>query len=98
MFFAVAPYTRDLTCPCRDCGDPTLPEDGPSEFYMVRDELWALAGAGDRYLCIGCLEGRLGRRLAREDFSDVRLNDVRYGGGSSGRLLIRLLVPRDALT
>lgn len=64
----------------------------------MHNELWTLAGAAEGYLCIGCLEDRLGRRLAREDFTDVPINDLRYAGRSSGRLVVRLLVPRGVLT
>jgi hypothetical protein len=59
--------------PCRDCGVLTLPPaGGPAEYYMVRDDLWAEAGMGrwDGYLCVGCLEVRLGRTLCAADFHD----------------------------
>jgi hypothetical protein len=46
---------------------------------MVHDQVWAKAGMtkGERggYLCIGCLEKRLGRRLTPKDFTDVRINN-----------------------
>lgn len=59
---------------------------GRCEVYMVHDEVWTAAGGPpsptperpeptDFYLCVGCLEGRLGRRLTPGDFEDVGLND-----------------------
>jgi hypothetical protein len=46
------------------------------EWYMVHDHVWAQAGTCDRggYLCIGCLETRLGRHLAGDDFTDAPVN------------------------
>lgn len=41
---------------------------------MVHDELWAVAGAGAGYLCIACLEARLGRRLTARDFTSAPIN------------------------
>jgi hypothetical protein len=46
-----------------------------SEYYMVRDSIWKRAGDVKGYLCIGCLEKRLGRRLTPRDFADVPCND-----------------------
>src|SRR5262249_7983783 len=58
------------------------------EFYMVEDEVCVAAGGPDgfirgSYLCIGCLELRLGRRLVPDDFTDAPLNECR---GDSPRL------------
>jgi hypothetical protein len=38
---------------------------------MVKDEIWAQAGMENYggYLCIGCLEQRLGRQLCTDDFA-----------------------------
>jgi hypothetical protein len=52
---------------------------GKWEWYTVRNDVWAAAGMppydetrpeGERggYLCIGCLENRLGRQIRRADF------------------------------
>lgn len=64
---------------CRDCGTETLPTawDRRAEYYMVHDHLWQAAGMGavDGCLCIGCLEARLGRELAPDDFTDAPVND-----------------------
>ena len=65
---------------------------------MVSDELWAEAGAPsescDFYLCVGCLEDRLGRRLAPSDFPQCELNDD--SPWDSPRLADRKGVGRDA--
>jgi hypothetical protein len=67
---------------CDDCGIDTTPctgkrgcrHKGKWEWYMVWPELWEQAGSA-RYLCIGCLEQRLGRRLFAEDFNpDLPVN------------------------
>ena len=73
--------------PCLDCGKPTCPYQQPSEWYMVHDEIWAESGAPTRtvmdertcgsYLCIGCLEARLGRQLTAADFPDYPVNQPR---------------------
>lgn len=78
---------------CRDCGAPTIGK--PSESYMVRDDVWKQSGMrknGGR-LCVGCLEKRIGRRLVKEDFTDVPLNG---GIGASDRLLNRLGLLNEA--
>ena len=60
---------------CNDCGISTTPRTrrgsirhGSWEWYMVHDYLWAHAGMTDGFLCIGCLERRLGRHLQPRDF------------------------------
>jgi hypothetical protein len=65
---------------CNDCGRETLSTRPgvPTENYMVHDQLWQQAGADRGRLCIGCLEGRLGRQLARHDFPDVPINDPSF--------------------
>ena len=70
-----------------DCGEPTYRDNQPSEWYMVHDDIWAQAGAPTRavmdertsgfYLCIGCLEVRLGRQLVAADFPDYPVNQMR---------------------
>ena len=64
--------------PCADCGQATIgTRTAPGEWYMVHDELWAQAGMEPcgGWLCIGCLERRLGRRLVPADFKAVPVND-----------------------
>ena len=90
-----------LQCSCTDCRTGTLSlEPGvPTEFYMVHDDLWAEAGMDRGYLCIGCLETRLGRRLHRGDFTAAEVNDLschcpgRPWWWRSNRLRDRLTTP-----
>lgn len=56
---------------------------------MVRDDIWETFGA-DPFLCIGCLENRMGRELDGGDFSDCLLNEVDMGWVKSARLVDRL--------
>lgn len=56
--------------PCGDCIRPTQPD----EIYMVHDAIWTAARAGYGYLCIECLERRIGRQLARADFTSAPVN------------------------
>jgi hypothetical protein len=62
--------------PC--CADCSVDTHSIGEDYMVGHSIWAQAGIGrhDGYLCIGCLEQRLGRKLARSDFIDVPINTM----------------------
>lgn len=83
---------------CDDCGDDVMPYDdygrpveGGWEWYMVRAEIWEAAGTQDgqpRFLCIGCLEGRIGRQLTRADFANAEINKL--GWVASERLIRRL--------
>lgn len=66
------PTTERITAPCSDCDIDTLDIDGRSEYFIVRDDVWAAAwGAVEhfgRFLCVECLERRLGRPLHAGDF------------------------------
>jgi hypothetical protein len=73
--------------PCTDCGADT---EELREYYMVHDRIWREAGMRRGYLCIGCLERRLGRELTPGDFTSCLLNDQNAGGYGSGRLVSRL--------
>jgi hypothetical protein len=44
---------------------------------MATHEIWQQAGMtpDGGFLCIGCLEGRLGREMTAADFLDCPLND-----------------------
>jgi len=44
---------------------------------MVHDEVWAAAGMHehDGWLCVDCLERRLGRQRTADDLQDVPLNN-----------------------
>jgi len=89
---------------CVDCNMDTAPNDDrrrrgarTSEWYMVRDSVWFAAGMPKRepmakspgdFLCIGCLEARLGRTLTPRDFTDAIVN--RPDRWNSPRLNARL--------
>ena len=75
--FDIAPI-RDYGCTCVDCGDDT-------EAYMVRDDVWPI-GKLDGWLCVGCVETRIGRKLTPADFTDCAMN--RWAG--TPRLRARL--------
>jgi hypothetical protein len=65
-----------LPDPGAACGGCGLDVRGLGEFgYMVADAAWAESGGGPGKLCVGCLEGRLGRRLAPGDFPPLPCND-----------------------
>ena len=67
---------------CQDCGVDTTPctgkrgcrHKGKWEHYMVTKALWEQAGMDSGFLCIGCLERRIGRRLTPADFPDLPIN------------------------
>jgi|ERR1019366_2301329 hypothetical protein len=85
-----ASLLREWPGDCIDCGADTAPCTGKRgcrhagrwEQYMVHDSVWPAAGLPlqpdiievHMYLCIGCLERRLGRRLMPKDFTDCPLN------------------------
>lgn len=59
------------------------------EWYMVRRRIWAQATGGDDtpgYLCIGCLEKRLGRPLNAGDFTAAPVNQPGHSPWVSPRL------------
>lgn len=59
---------------CLDCEAHTVEI---REYYMVDDDLWKKYGPPRGMLCLGCLEGRMGRSLVASDFTDAPIN--RYG-------------------
>jgi hypothetical protein len=71
----------DASAPCADCGVNTC---WLGESYTVHNDVWNQAWVGDapqtrterRFLCVGCLEARIGRRLAADDFRPVLINDL----------------------
>jgi hypothetical protein len=68
---------------CDDCGFDTIGHRrgryriGCQEYYMVKDELWPFENEWPvhHYLCIACLEVRLGRILTPDDFTDADINE-----------------------
>mgnify|MGYP001610466422 CR=1 FL=1 len=67
---------------CADCGMDTSPctgkrgcrHGGRWERYMVHRETGETGGVGDGYLCLGCIEARLGRCLMVDDLPDLPIN------------------------
>ena len=77
---------------CWDCQRETNHQSTDSaEWYMVWGHLWhkALEKGHADFLCIGCLENRLGRKLSKEDFNTAPLNSL-PGYSRSKRLRNRL--------
>jgi hypothetical protein len=66
--------------PCKDCGVNTSHRSGIREYYMVHDRVWHVAHRTNElpsgFLCVGCLERRLGRELTAADFKPVPCNYV----------------------
>lgn len=60
---------REAKFRCLDCQTETW-----NDYYHVHDQLWVTYGAGSKQLCVKCFERRLGRTLAREDFSNAPIN------------------------
>ena len=59
-------------CPCKDCGKDVR---NPKDMYMLEDNLWKQLGLkpGD-FLCIDCLEKRLGREITQDDLKVLPIN------------------------
>jgi ribosomal protein L34E len=73
----------------RRCEDCSVDVHEIRESYMVRREIWERSGiASFAFLCIGCLERRIGRKLCRRDFIDAPINNQ---SGKSDRLRDRLM-------
>ena len=76
---------------CVDCGVDCI-EIG--EYYMVSDACWERAGMKPHggFLCIGCLEERLGEKLKSVNFKECPLNwrNILLNPNSSTRLLSRM--------
>jgi hypothetical protein len=78
---------RELSLLCEGCGVDTLEID---EYYMVQFDLWKMFVPKEiqrQVLCIGCLEGYLGRELVSEDFIEAPVN---YCRSESERLMNRM--------
>jgi hypothetical protein len=60
---------------CLDCGVDTL---AIGECYALHRAVWLEANPIDEgMLCIGCVEGRLGRQLTAADFMEAIINCAR---------------------
>lgn len=59
---------------CMDCGVRTA---ATGDYYMVHDALWQKANPDSRgMLCLGCLAGRIGRKLQFRDFTQAPINEL----------------------
>ena len=65
---------------------------GIGELFYLRNEIWLRANPGGKgWLCVGCVETRLGRQLVAGDFEDAHpAGQVNAGPGGSARLRARL--------
>ena len=79
--------SRFLCLDCKvDCGKI-------GEHYMLKDLVWFSVVASNKgMLCVGCIEGRLGRRLIPSDFNNSYVNGLGFGQIKSNRLLERLRI------
>jgi hypothetical protein len=64
-----------IVIPCLDCSVDTL--EAKPEHYMIQDELWsAVSSAFHGFMCIGCVETKLQRKLTPADFMDLPVNSL----------------------
>lgn len=64
--------TNPAGAACACCGTD---EVAIGEYHMLVDDVWGAAATdGERRLCLGCTEARIGRRLGPGDFTDSPLN------------------------
>jgi hypothetical protein len=64
-----------------------------NEYYMVHEWIWNSVVINDevyRYLCIGCLESRLGRQLRPDDFTGYPVNSPEWAKNRSWRQKMRM--------
>lgn len=57
--------------------------------YKIKSEIWLTVANSSEFLCIGCLEQRLGRYLIPNDFTRESINRITFGK-KSARLQNRL--------
>lgn len=71
---------RNRAFRCRDCRIDVIDAD---EWYMVNNDVWAQTGLGkqDGYLCLDCLEHRLGRPVLNGDFKPTDADNCEHWGG-----------------
>jgi hypothetical protein len=79
------------------------------EQFVVKDEVWASAGmppgkvnpktyemVGGGFLCVGCIEKRLGRRLTMDDINPITIPTLFRSPWITERLRSRILYPDQA--
>jgi hypothetical protein len=104
-----------ITCGghCCDCGMATVPSGNPKpgtfEQFIVKDDIWIVAGmkpgkvdpktyelVGGGFLCVGCIEERLGRRLTANDINPMTIGNLLISPWITDRLRSRILYPDQA--
>lgn len=79
---------RDKIKPCACCGVST---SKIGEHFFLRSEIWYRVHPSERgFLCVGCVETKLGRLLTKQDFTDCTINKPQRGVHMSLRLVQRL--------
>jgi len=79
---------RDKIKPCLDCEVSTA---SIGEHFYLKNEIWFKVHNNERgFLCISCIEKRLGRKLGPSDFTDASINKPQRGIYMSQRLANRL--------
>jgi len=82
--------TYAFPSPCHDCGLDTI---ALGEYYWLRDAVWDRACRGEdlRFLCILCLERRLGRKVRAKD---LLFDDADVAITNAVCLLTSVLMPK----
>lgn len=76
--------------PCHDCGIDT---GAIGEYFTLQHDLWKTLMPGKLskdFLCVTCLEYRLGRKLSKQDFVDCLANKLEFSFKKSELLINRL--------
>jgi hypothetical protein len=99
-----------LCCDCgMNTMPPGKPKPGTFEQFVVKDEVWIAAGmmpgkvdpktcvlVGGGFLCVGCIENRLGRRLTIDNFKPIVIGLAISDIWSTPRLRSRALYRSQA--
>lgn len=89
--FTLSQQEHADACACMDCGVHT---QRIGEYYCLKNEVWysqTWTTGGCGMLCLGCFEGRLGRKLDANDFVlSVPINNGTANFKRSERFLDRL--------
>lgn len=97
-------------CDCGMATVPSgKPKPRTFEQFIAKDEVWAAAGmtpgkidpktyelVGSGFLCVGCFEVRLGRRLTANDIKPMALGELLRSPWITDRLRSRILYPDQA--
>lgn len=69
----IAERLSKIDSKCMDCKIETMRNNN---YYMIHNELWNKFATADGkgFLCVECLEKRMGRKLTKEDLTDCIAN------------------------